>query len=864
MIGKTILHYKILEKLGEGGMGVVYKALDTKLNREVAIKFLPHHIAPTEEERERFKIEAQAAAALNHPNIATIYAIEEVDGETFIVMEFIKGRELKDIITSNLPNFLSFRKVLDYAAQIADGLQAAHEEGVIHRDIKSANIMITKKDRVKIMDFGLAKLIGGAELTKKHSTLGTAAYMSPEQALGDKDIDQRTDIWSFGVVVYEMLTGQLPFRGKYDSAVLYSIMNEEPQTIASVRNYIPTALEQIFCKCLEKRATDRYETAKQLLNDLTILSDNSIKQQPGHPTTKIKKRKRSSQYIIAAILFILAIASIVKFGLLREKIKNPKIVNLRAITTSASIGRYGTQISPDGTYLTYESNESGNLDIWVQQISSGQKINLTKDYDGRDAMGIWSPDGNWLAFKSTRDNGGIYVVSQLGGFPKKVVEHDFQNLNFHCWSPNGLKLAYTIAGTLFTVPASGGMSEYVPLAHNCLNLSWSPDGDRIVYVTGNPNPYKQLWTVNPDGSDPVLVLEKSGLFQFPQWSNDGKRIFFKSMRGGSRDIWWIPVDRKGNAVGSARQLTFGADAYEFSISKDGSKLAYMRDRGYFSICAIPLGIDRILTIEDATQILSQKEGMDCLAISPDHQWFAFQTYGAGKSDIWLARTDGQDLTPLTADSSMNQYPLFSPDGKWIAFNSNRTGNNDIYIIPATGGLVTALTHDQSNDGHPSWSADGKKIVFQSDRSGNWDLWSVSVNGGDLQQLTFSSATDRFPACSPDGHHICFLSNRTGMWDLYLLSTTGGDPKQLTKISAHDMRGSWAPDGKTIYYNYYLDKDATDRKIAAVSVEDGSIRKIMEFNEGDNLQLALVADSKKLFFVTYFADTDIWLADLVYE
>jgi serine/threonine protein kinase len=864
MIKKNILHYKILEKLGEGGMGVVYKALDTRLNREVAIKFLPHHIAPSEEERQRFKIEAQAAAALNHPNIATIHAIEEVDGEIFIVMEYIKGRELKDIITSNLPQVLNLREVLDYAAQIVDGLQAAHEEGVIHRDIKSANIMITEKDQVKIMDFGLAKVRGGDELTKEHSTLGTAAYMSPEQALGKKDIDHRADIWSFGVVLYEMITGQLPFRGEYDSAVLYSIINEAPESIATVRSDIPTALEQIVYKCLQKQATDRYETATQLLNDLNKHSDKSIKQKPEHPVTKTNGRKRSRQYIIAAFLFIVAIALIVKFGLLREKSKEPKIVNLRALTTSASISRWATQISPDGAYVTYSSDESGNRDIWVQQISSGQKINLTKDYDGRDVGGRWSPDGNWIAFKSTRDNGGIYVVSQLGGLPRKVVEHDYQNLFIDCWSPDGLKLMYTAAGTLYTVPANGGMPEYVSLAHNCINPNWSPDGERIVYVTGNPNPLKQLWTVNPDGSDPALVLEKPGLFQFPWWSNDGKRIFFKSMKGGVRDIWWVPVDRKGNAVGSARQLTFGADAWEFSISKDGSKLAYMKSGGNSAIYAVPLGIDRTLTIEDATQILSRKEGMYFLAISPDHQWFTFQTSGGGKFSIWLVRTNGQDLTQITADSSNNFCPSFSPDGKWIAFCSNRNGNNDVYIMPAMGGPVTALTHDQSNDFGPSWSVDGKKIFFHSWRSGNGDLWSVSVKGGDLQQLTFNSAFDGFPACSPDGHYICFISNRTGMWELYLLSTAGGDPKQLTKIRADGIGRTWAPNGKTIYVSYYLDEDDTNRKIAAVSVEDGSIRKIMEFKGSDVRQWDLVADSEKLFFIKQFDDTDIWLADLVYE
>jgi serine/threonine protein kinase len=223
MIGKTILHYKILAKLGEGGMGVVYKAEDTKLKRIVAIKFLPRQISASDDERERFKIEAQAAAALNHPNIATIHAIEELDGEMFIVMEFIDGEELKKKVGSDQ---LSVTSVIDIASQIASGLQAAHAKGVTHRDIKSSNIMVTESSQVKIMDFGLAKIAGGAQLTKDHSTLGTAAYMSPEQARGEV-VDHRTDIWAFGVVLYEMISGRLPFRGEYEQAVIYSILNEE-------------------------------------------------------------------------------------------------------------------------------------------------------------------------------------------------------------------------------------------------------------------------------------------------------------------------------------------------------------------------------------------------------------------------------------------------------------------------------------------------------------------------------------------------------------------------------------------------------------------------------------------------------------
>ena len=261
MIGKTILHYKILAKLGEGGMGVVYKAEDTKLKREVAIKFLPRQIVASDEERQRFKIEAQAAAALNHPNIATIHAIEEVDDEMFIVMEYIEGQELREIVGATGP--VAPTEAINYATQIASGLQAAHEKDVTHRDIKSANIMITDKGQVKIMDFGLAKVRGGGQFTKVGTTLGTAAYMSPEQAQGVAT-DHRTDIWAFGVVLYEMFTGRMPFPGDYEQAVIYAILNEEPE----FSEQIPANLQLLLPKALAKDPQERYQNVGEVLADL--------------------------------------------------------------------------------------------------------------------------------------------------------------------------------------------------------------------------------------------------------------------------------------------------------------------------------------------------------------------------------------------------------------------------------------------------------------------------------------------------------------------------------------------------------------------------------------------------------------------
>ncbi len=301
MIGKTILHYKILAKLGEGGMGVVYKAEDTRLKRLVAIKFLPRQIAASDEERERFKIEAQAAAALNHPNIATIHAIEEIDGEMFIVMEFIEGKELRKLVeTSGLAvTTLPIDEIINISTQIAEGLKAAHAKGVTHRDIKSSNIMVTESGQVKIMDFGLAKLAGQKmRLTKTGITVGTVAYMSPEQAQGI-EVDHRSDIWSFGVVLYEMFTGQLPFRGGYEQAIIYSILNEKPQPMANVAPQV----EQIVMKALAKGPAERYQTADELAHDLQAMDG----ERPGKAKT-VRKRAKLPYLIAATMVALMAVA----------------------------------------------------------------------------------------------------------------------------------------------------------------------------------------------------------------------------------------------------------------------------------------------------------------------------------------------------------------------------------------------------------------------------------------------------------------------------------------------------------------------------------------------------------------------------
>jgi serine/threonine protein kinase/Tfp pilus assembly protein PilF len=307
VVGKEILHYRIIEKLGEGGMGVVFKAIDNKLKRQVAIKFLPNHIAKNSDERKRFEIEAQAAASLNHPNISTIYSIETSDDQVFIVMEYIEGVELKDKIKSGpIPT----DEAISNAIQIAEGIDAACKKGIVHRDIKSKNIMITSEGKVKIMDFGLAKIRGGTQVTKFGTTVGTAAYMSPEQARGE-EVDHRTDIWSFGVVLYEMLRGKLPFKGDYEQAVIYSIINESPAPVTAVRTSVPMELERITNKLLAKNINERYQNMTDVLVDLQTLRNKSTTSDVSSITKNIiqRKRKLPLKWITASAVLVITILS---------------------------------------------------------------------------------------------------------------------------------------------------------------------------------------------------------------------------------------------------------------------------------------------------------------------------------------------------------------------------------------------------------------------------------------------------------------------------------------------------------------------------------------------------------------------------
>lgn len=867
MIGKTISHYKILEKLGEGGMGVVYKAQDIKLKRIVALKFLPPELTKDKEAKQRFIQEARAASALDHNNVCTIFEIDETEkGQIYIVMACYEGEILKDTIAKGR---LKIQKARDIIIQIAEGLEKAHKKGIVHRDIKPANIFVTEDGVVKILDFGLAKLGAQTRLTQKGTTLGTVAYMSPEQTRGDK-VDHRTDIWSLGVVFYEMITGHLPFKGNYEQAVIYSILNEEPESIKDVRAEVPVYMEEILKKALSKSSDERYRQIREILADLKSGEKVSVL-----PSGMKKFPHTISKFMwgVFAITFVLTFLMIILLS--GPKHREFHIQRTTPLTTAPGLEQ-DPAWSPDGTRIAYASDENGNMDIWVRQIAAEQRINLTQNHSGFDGKPAWSPDGEWIAFVSERDGGGIFIMPALGGIPKRVVSLNFAKSTSYIgaiplvrWSPDGKELAYGVEGILYTIPVQGGTPVPVTLPSTGLIVgytepAWSPDGERFActgFVAAGVST-SQIWTVQRDGTGAVPVTEGNYLDCYPLWSADGKHIFFISDRGGSDDVWWIPM-HAGKPAGSAQPLTAGAGVSAIDLSKDGSRLAYTKAVEHTNIWSIPLVLNAMQIVDNAQPLTSGNHYIEFIAISPDSQWLAFDSNRSGNMDIWIMRTDGSELRQLTTDPAHDWDPDWSPDGKQIAFHSFRYGNRDLFIVPMAGGEIKRLTTNPAEDIGPKWSVDSKTILFQSNRSGHMDLWVMPSKGGEPRQLTFHPSQDFLSHWSPDGKRIVFSTKRSRYSELNLLSLDGGEPEPLTRGEWSNIFPCfWTRDGKIIFAYGVGGPYNQGANLWAISVSDGSAQPLLDLRGSLKEPLHSVAcDGQRLYFPLWERMGDLWMAEI---
>ena len=830
-IGRTISRYNIIEKIGEGGMGVVYKAIETRLDRTVALKFLSAKALDSDDGRARFVREAKAAAALDHPNICTVYEIDEVEDETFLVMAFLEGQTVK----ANLRDRpLPLEEALDIAVQAAQGLDAAHEKGVVHRDIKCSNLMVGPRGQVKILDFGLAQLADGSKLTKTATILGTPAYMSPEQ-VERKPTDRRTDTWSLAVVIYEMVTGRLPFEGEREQAVLYAIVNEEPEPPTALRTRVPTELDRIVGKAMAKSRDERYQHVDELLVDLKALrgavSGDTTKSTAGKTATDaqlaapVTRRRRTLYGGLAAVAAVVLFSAAYWLGFsssVTEQQSTPTALRSVPVTSHAGIERTPA-ISPDGDQVAYSWNgpNSDNFDIYVQLIGAGRPLRLTSN-PAEEGHPAWSPDGRYIAFVRRVGRGAeaeVIQVPALGGVERKLGDvsgWQFMNLELS-WSPDGkfLAIAHTAGDDpnrkdIYSLSTETGEKRLLaPVSANAgLALAFSPDGGRLAFARTRVDLYVFDLAADggPDG-EPRRLTEPLGVIAGLDWSEDGHSVVYSARNDdGSDSLWQVPA-----SGGVPEPVAAAAENAAYpSISRRGNRLVYEESQFDDNIWRVPgLGHETYSAVDErkATRFIASTRSDLAPYFSPDGLKLAFQSKRSGTEQIWVSDADGMNPVQVTSfEGAVPVSPTWSPDSRWIMFDLIRMAGDDmegrafsshIYVMSAAGGASRQLTSGPSQDLHAAWSHDSRWVYFGSERGGEWQIWKAPFEGGEPVQVTRGGGQEAM--ASPDGAFVYYTKARETQV-IWRVPVDGGDEEQVLE-RGHSGPGRWEITEKGIYLLY---------------------------------------------------------------
>ena len=777
LAGRKLQSYRIFEQLGSGAMSVVYRAEDSRLERSVALKFLAPELSRDPQAKARFLREARAASSLDHPNICTIHEIEETDDhQIFIAMPYYGGETLAQRIARGP---LPLDEALDIALQVSQGLAKAHRNGIVHRDVKPPNLMLTPDGVVKIVDFGLAKLAdssGPRTGPRTGSAGGTVAYVSPEQARGEA-VDARTDLWSLGVVLYEMTAGRRPFLGDNEQAVLYAVLRDEPRPLPELRPDAPPELARIVRRLLTKDPEARYAAAEGVAADLRALrgpetlGSRSVVTFP-HPLPRAPLWRRPTVLATAAAVAVLLVLAA---GLWWQTVNVERPVTASYAVVADQPGRETfPSLAPDGESIVYALEREGSFDIYWQRVGGSNAINLTADNPGVDTQPAISPDGKRIVFRSDRDGGGLFIMGVTGESVRRVADAGYNP----AWSPDGREIVYAsepvvspsgrgaVSG-LWRIGVDGtGAPRPIPTGGDAVQPSWSPHNLRIAYW-GIPagTSRRVIWTVavdGVDGSTPVPVIDDGSLNWSPTWSPDGQFLYFASDRSGSMSLWRVAIDEKTGALRGRPQAIPApvSSGVLPSLAGDGHHIAFAGGSRTANLFVAPF---------DPVQ--RQVSGL---------------------------------LEQVTRGSRVVRSGEISPDGTWLVFDTAEP-QEDLFVAHPDGTGLRPLTNDPAKDRDPRWSPDGRRVLFYSDRSGHWEAWTASLSDGALEPVVVGDGGGGEavldPLWSPDGQSLVYSRGGHGALDVVLLDlrqpAAGRRPRPLPVSGQPPARfavTSWSHDG----------------------------------------------------------------------
>jgi len=847
MTGQILSHYRIGEKLGAGGMGVVYKAEDIRLGRSVAVKFLPEELLKDPIALERFQREARVASSLNHPNICIVYDIGEAQGRPFLVMEYLEGQTLRQVVSTRR---LTIEEVLEWGTQIADALDAAHTVGIAHRDIKTTNIFITTRRIVKVMDFGLAKRVAGRlasdspahpdaptvaidpnELTSPGSWLGTVGYVSPEQARGEK-LDPRTDLFSLGVVLYEMATGVTPFSGNTSAVVFDAILNRQPVSPFQLRPELPAQLEQVISMALEKDREIRCQTAgemraalQRVRRDLTYgraapvaeppasstVSAGEVRmpigsqQAPVHPAQPAPAPapapvRRRWPWVAAS----LAVAAALGLALYLWLIPKPPPFQRMQITRLTTSGKAtAAAISPDGRYVVHVVSEAGQQSLWIRQVHTSSNVQIAPPASARYTALSFSRDGNSL-FYVLRQPGSpstLYEMPVLGGAAKRVISDVEDGVTF---SPDGKQLAFVryrpnLEAWLMVASADGSGERKIAARIKPENfepgVAWSPDGKLFACPFGMLSPQRgTVMGVQVDGG-PEKPLSSDWWWKvtLAAWLPDGRGMVLnvQDPSWAPGQIWYLSYP-----AGRATRITNDLSNYVgLSLTADSSALATIQSDQVSNIWMAPKG--DAAAARPITSGSNRYDGTRGLSWTPDGN-LLFASRTSGNHDIWMMGPNGTSARQLTAKARTNVWPRACADGRYIVFYSDRTGTLHIWRMDADGSNPKQLTFGRGET-LPDCTQDGRAVVYTSVTTPP-TIWKVSLDGGEPVPLTTTASVG--PAVSPDGKWLAYEyqdEKATPAMGIAVMPLEGRAPIRRFEAPGRASRLAWAPDSAAILY-----------------------------------------------------------------